>query len=403
MPARCRSYTAVVADRASSVTPAELAAAPDDIRWAYKKTVTLAQSGIRLRFGASQDLFSSATIDAGTALLIRTLADKDYARAAGSVLDIGCGYGPLGLFMAKLNPQASVRCTDRDLLAVQFTRFNAGLNGIKDVDCAAMLDVGDGGPYDLILSNIPAKAGAAVITELLLRAARTLTANGVVAVVVIDRITELVESVLVANGATVLERVSARGYTCFHYLGLGGESPAGSMFTAGLYDRSKGTIGSGTEITTVWGLPEFDTPSHDTELAAELVPAGRRAVVAFPGQGYLPRLLADRGASDVELLDRDVLALANSERNLAGRAEVISTLTTGLAPAGTGYDVALLSLRPAALPSDGMLAELRAAMATRGSIVVHGRSTDVTRVLASLRLDGRRVKRKGFSAVRLTV
>lgn len=385
------------------ITPAELAAAPDDIRWAYKKTVTLAQSGIRLRFGASQDLFSSATVDAGTALLIRTLVDKDYARSAGSVLDIGCGYGPLGLFVAKLNPGATVRCTDRDLLAVHFTRFNATLNGLTDVECAAALDIGDGGPYDLVLSNIPAKAGTAVITELLLRAARTLTADGVAAVVVIDRITELVESVLVVSGATVLERMSARGYTCFHYRGLSGERPAGSMFAAGLYDRSKGTAGSGAEIATVWGLPEFDTPSHDTALAAELLPAGRRAVVAFPGQGYLPRMLADRGATQIELVDRDLLALTNSERNVAGRAEVSSTLTTGLAPAGADFDIAVLALRPSALPSDAMIAALRAAVAHRGSIIVHGRSTDVTRTLAALRMDGRRVKRQGFSAVRLTV
>ena len=61
----------------------------------YKATIEVALHGARLRFHVASDLFSSAGLDPGTRLLLRTLHGID----AGAVLDLGCGYGPLALFL----------------------------------------------------------------------------------------------------------------------------------------------------------------------------------------------------------------------------------------------------------------------------------------------------------------
>ena len=61
----------------------------------YKKTVTLDIGGLSLRFRVSQTLFSSQGIDAGTELLLRAL--QRTGRQPQKVLDLGCGYGPIGV------------------------------------------------------------------------------------------------------------------------------------------------------------------------------------------------------------------------------------------------------------------------------------------------------------------
>ena len=68
---------------------------PSDCDPYYKKEVTLRIGGRGLVFRVSQTLFSSFGIDAGTELLLRTLH-----REGGKfrkVLDLGCGYGPIGI------------------------------------------------------------------------------------------------------------------------------------------------------------------------------------------------------------------------------------------------------------------------------------------------------------------
>ena len=62
----------------------------------FKKVVSLEHEGHSLRFRVAQDLFSSHEVDVGTRLLLRTLEQAGHERLR-KVLDLGCGYGPLGL------------------------------------------------------------------------------------------------------------------------------------------------------------------------------------------------------------------------------------------------------------------------------------------------------------------
>ena len=152
----------------------------------YKKTVTLDIGGLSLRFRVSQTLFSSQGIDAGTELLLRALHRT--GRQPQKVLDLGCGYGPIGVALKGLHPNAALHMVDRDALAVRYAAQNALLNGIDDALAYPSIgfdDVGDR-DFDLIAANIPGKAGETVIASWLREAPLFLRAQGQVAVVVVS-------------------------------------------------------------------------------------------------------------------------------------------------------------------------------------------------------------------------
>ena len=80
----------------------------------FKQEIDLRHEGRSLRLRVAQDLFSSFQADAGTRLLLRTLSGVE----AGRVLDLGCGYGPLGLALRSVGTRSEVHMVDRDALAV---------------------------------------------------------------------------------------------------------------------------------------------------------------------------------------------------------------------------------------------------------------------------------------------
>ncbi|MES9936333.1 MAG: methyltransferase [Sedimenticola sp.] len=111
----------------------------------------------QLTYHTTWGLFSPKNVDEGSRLLLDHLeiAETD------DTLDLGCGYGPLGLTMARLAPKGTSVLVDKDFVAVEYSRKNARLNNIDN--CEIFLSngfdqVGDR-QFDLIVSNLPAKTG----------------------------------------------------------------------------------------------------------------------------------------------------------------------------------------------------------------------------------------------------
>lgn len=145
-------------------------------------------TGVRvLTLQSRHGLFSARAIDEGTALLLRELASVP---AQLRVLDIGCGYGAIGLTLACRWPDASVTLIDADLRAVEAAQANIAANAISNA--RALLSPGlrdvDGAPFDLIVSNLPAQAGNDALDELLLEAYDRLREGGTLVVVVVNGI-----------------------------------------------------------------------------------------------------------------------------------------------------------------------------------------------------------------------
>lgn len=103
-------------------------------------------------------LFSPRQIDDGTELLLDHLdvANDDIA------LDMGCGYGPLGLCIARQANNGKVHLIDKDYVAVDYSKANAQRNNINNVDVYlsnGFSNVPNELPLSLVVSNLPAKSG----------------------------------------------------------------------------------------------------------------------------------------------------------------------------------------------------------------------------------------------------
>lgn len=136
-------------------------------------------------------LFSPKRVDEGSRLLI----DHLEVPAGGMGLDLGCGYGVIGLALAHLCPAGQVHLVDKDFVAVEYARRNAALNGLTN--CAAYLSNGFSHVpalrFDVIASNLPAKAGAEMLSILLADARDHLQPGGRLYVVALSGLKEYVK------------------------------------------------------------------------------------------------------------------------------------------------------------------------------------------------------------------
>lgn len=113
--------------------------------------------GLPLTFHSTWGIFSPRAIDEGTELLLKYINVKD----SDDCLDLGCGYGPLGITLAKLASQGKTTLVDKDFVAIDYANKNIQLNRIHNAE--ALLSNGFDQirerRFDLIVSNIPAKVG----------------------------------------------------------------------------------------------------------------------------------------------------------------------------------------------------------------------------------------------------
>lgn len=141
--------------------------------------------GHPLQFRSTWGIFSPRGIDSGTDLLLRHLSLTDHEVA----LDIGCGYGPIGLTIAAHAPKGQVHMVDKDFVAVDFANKNAQLN--KLTHAKAYLSNGlSAVPKDIqfttVVSNIPAKVGKEMLSILLHDVHQQLQPGGQFVVVTIN-------------------------------------------------------------------------------------------------------------------------------------------------------------------------------------------------------------------------
>ncbi len=147
--------------------------------------------GTPLAFSATWGLFSPKAIDAGTHLLIEHLDIQE-----GNIcLDLGCGYGAVGITLAKCTQTATVYMVDKDFVAVDYARKNVKQNQLQN--CHVLLSNGFSHlpdiQFDLIASNLPANVGKELLQIFLTDTKRYLKPNGRLYVVTISGLREFIK------------------------------------------------------------------------------------------------------------------------------------------------------------------------------------------------------------------
>ena len=147
--------------------------------------------GMPLTFSTTWGLFSPKTIDAGTQLLIEHLDIQE----GETCLDLGCGYGAIGITLAKCLPTSTVYMVDKDFVAVDYARKNAKQNRLQN--CHVLLSNGFSHlpdiRFDLIASNLPANVGKELLQIFLVDAKKHLKPNGRLYVVTISGLREFIK------------------------------------------------------------------------------------------------------------------------------------------------------------------------------------------------------------------
>ena len=361
------------------------------------KDVSFCYRGRTYNFSLSQELFSSAAIDTGSRFLLKVFSDYLDGDFTGrislhdeplSILDSGSGVGVLGIcaagaLSAIAKPDASVfkvhvRAQDRDELARIFTEYNARGNGLGEDVLEAftepLLSCPPEQKWDLILTNIPAKAGLPVLEDFVRRSASVLKKDGRVFLVAVNTLADFFRSQIKA-GAMLIKEAQGKEHTVFVYTEsfttedteLHGENlgwpQSGPIIFDGnfplsypFYIRSRGSCemeGISYHLDTVHGAPDFDSPGGGIQAAAKLAlklnptpkPAADSSMLIHDeGQGHFalwlkaylgvtkPALQQDAHTFRWILSGRNILALsaarvaleaANTEINAAVSVEAI--------------------------------------------------------------------------------
>ncbi|HAK46857.1 MAG TPA: hypothetical protein DCO79_13190, partial [Spirochaeta sp.] len=288
--------------------------------------------------------------------------------------------------LKKKFPELDITASDRDALALRFTEMNIKLNklGKDGIRTAAGLlpgslkspVEGESKLYDLIISNIPAKAGNPVIRDFLQNCGMHLTEKGRAAVVIVEPLADFAGDCLKKSGAEILYKEADKQYTVFHFKPNRNVSP---MTFASIYKRNE------SRISGFHGLPEFDSISYRTKVVLEMLEShsgSGRTLIWNPGIGYIPN--ACKSAGEILTAGPDMLQLKASDYNsTAGCLHFHLPVFSALEDVIEGeldYIIAAPDFVSRAAVGEEVLETSLGLLRMKGKILAAGKSSDIARI-----------------------
>ena len=180
----------------------------------YKKTIEYNFHKNHFTFDVANTIFSTFDVDVGSQLLLRTVLAKE----GDTLLDIGCGYGVLGIVLSKLFNTSKTTMVDKDLLSLKYARINAEKNGVINAELIGSVGL-ESVPryrYDIIVSNIPAKIGdEAIEKEFILKPLEYLSENGTYWFVVVSALNRLIPLIGIKHNLDLKQVVKKNRYAVY--------------------------------------------------------------------------------------------------------------------------------------------------------------------------------------------
>lgn len=142
--------------------------------------------GRNFEFLTASSVFSKRRVDLGTRLLIESML----LPPEGCLLDIGCGYGAVGIVAAVLNPKVRVIMTDVNMRAIRLAKQNIESNRASNAEVryGHFYEPVDGYAFNCILSNPPVSAGMETVKAIVRGAPNVLVDKGTFQMVIRSKI-----------------------------------------------------------------------------------------------------------------------------------------------------------------------------------------------------------------------
>jgi 16S rRNA (guanine1207-N2)-methyltransferase len=191
-------------------------------------TVHVVLPDVHLELETDSGVFSPGRLDPGTRLLLETAPPPP---AAGNLLDLGCGYGPLALVLAARSPGARVWGVDVNRRALELCARNAEHAGLRNARCAVPDDPSVPRAFRLIWSNPPIRIGKPALHALLTTWLTRLEPGGAAYLVVARNLgSDSLQRWLEDSGWTAARVAAHGGYRVLH---VGARPPAAGRDGAG--------------------------------------------------------------------------------------------------------------------------------------------------------------------------
>lgn len=141
-----------------------------------KKIINVDMFGKGFRFSTNSGVFSKDKVDYGTKLLLNNIVIH---KKSGKLLDLGCGYGVLGVILGENYKNLDIDMVDVNERAVTLANYNLQLNGVNGVNCyVSNIYEGVSSKYDYIVTNPPIRTGKDVLLQFLVGSYDYLVSDG---------------------------------------------------------------------------------------------------------------------------------------------------------------------------------------------------------------------------------
>ncbi|PXW87731.1 16S rRNA m(2)G 1207 methyltransferase [Streptohalobacillus salinus] len=130
-----------------------------------QKTWSYTLKGHAFTFTSDGGVFSKNDVDFGSRTLIEAYQSPD---VPGDILDLGCGYGPIGLSLAKVYPERTIHLSDVNMRALELAEKNAKANQVTNVQfhLSDIFEKISEDNFASILTNPPIRAGKQTVHQM---------------------------------------------------------------------------------------------------------------------------------------------------------------------------------------------------------------------------------------------
>lgn len=128
-------------------------------------------------FSTNAGVFGKEKLDYGTRFLLETLCDN--TNLHGNILDLGCGYGPVGVILGNLYKSANIDMIDINERALELSKINLNNNNVLNANVwSSNIYENVDKEYNYIITNPPIRAGKETVKKFLIGAKNHLLSDG---------------------------------------------------------------------------------------------------------------------------------------------------------------------------------------------------------------------------------